>query len=88
MDRVIGKHNYFGISMVGVGLEISLIKNMKICPKCKSKNILMIEYGYPCPESYDGISEYRCEDCKYRQGRWTGNELKKGEIEPVFGKKR
>ena len=48
----------------------------------------MIEYGYPCPESYDGISEYRCQDCKYRQGRWTGNELKEGEIEPVFGKKR
>jgi transposase-like protein len=60
---------------------------MKQCPKCKSKNIIAMEYGYPCPESYDGISEYRCIDCQYRQGRWTGQELKDGEIESRYGKR-
>ena len=49
----------------------------------------MIEYGYMMSEHYsehyDGISEYNCKKCGYRQGRWTGNELKDGELELVFG---
>ena len=61
---------------------------MNKCKKCGSKNIIMIEYGYPCKEQYDGISEYQCQDCKLRIGRWTGNELKEGELEPRLGKRR
>ena len=56
------------------------------CKKCGSKNIIGLEYGYPSPEAYDGISEIDCEDCGARFGRWTGKELKEGEIEPRFGK--
>jgi len=59
---------------------------LKKCRNCGSKNIIMIEYGYPSPEQYDGISEYMCKDCGARFGRWTGKELKEGEIEPRFGK--
>lgn len=47
----------------------------------------MMEYGWPCPPeaSYDGISEYRCQDCGYRVGRWSGKELKEGELERRYG---
>jgi len=58
----------------------------KKCKECGSKNIVMVEYGYPSPEAYDGISEIDCKDCGARFGRWTGRLLKEGEIEPRFGK--
>ena len=60
---------------------------MDKCPKCKSKNITAIEYGYPSPERYDGISEYNCQDCGYRQGRWSELELKEGYIESKFNER-
>lgn len=40
------------------------------------------------PEDYDGISEWRCEQCGKRVGRWTGKELKEDELEPRFGIQR
>lgn len=46
-----------------------------------------MEYGYPSKEQYDGISEYRCLNCGYRQGRWSGQKLKDGYIESVFNKR-
>lgn len=58
---------------------------MKKCPKCGSKNIVAVEYWHDSPERYDGISEYDCKNCDYRQGRWTGEELKSGYIEPRLG---
>lgn len=58
---------------------------METCPKCQSKNIMGIEYFYSEPEDYDGISEYDCRDCGYREGRWTHKELKEGFIEPKYG---
>jgi C4-type Zn-finger protein len=58
---------------------------MEKCPKCGSGNIIMIEYYNGTPYRYDGISEFNCRNCGYRQGRWTGNELKDGELEPPFG---
>jgi transposase-like protein len=57
------------------------------CPKCNSTNIVAIEYGYPSPEQYDGISEYQCQDCKYRQGRWSEKEIPEGYSESRFNKK-
>jgi transposase-like protein len=53
---------------------------MKKCEKCQSTNIIGIEYDYLSPYHYDGISEWRCEDCGYRINRFTGQELKEGEI--------
>lgn len=35
---------------------------------------------------YDGISEWQCPDCGYREGRWTGNTLTGDEVEPRFGR--
>ena len=63
---------------------------LKKCKKCGSKNIVMIEYGFlDIPDAdnyyYDGISEIKCIKCGARFGRWTENELKKGELEPRFG---
>ena len=58
---------------------------MNQCPKCDSKNIVMIEYWYTHPERYDGVSEYECKDCGYRQGRWSGKELKGDEYEKRYG---
>ena len=46
---------------------------------------MMVEYGWEHPQHYDGISEYRCMDCKYREGRWSGKELKDGEWELKYG---
>jgi len=53
---------------------------MEKCEKCQSTNMIGIEYDYLSPEHYDGISEWRCQDCGYRINRFTGQELKEGEI--------
>lgn len=58
--------------------------NMTCCDK---PQMLMMEYGYPHPEQYDGISEYTCSNCGYRQGRWSGRELVGNDYEFRFGKK-
>lgn len=54
---------------------------------CGSKEFISIEYRYDHPEYYDGISEYRCQICKTRYGRWSGRILKDGEFEKRFGGK-
>ena len=63
---------------------------MTQCPKCKSDNIVSVQYGYVATKGtechYDGISEYECKDCGYRQGRWSGKELKDKDHEPPYGK--
>jgi transposase-like protein len=56
------------------------MKNLEKCPKCKSKNIVGYEYQMTS-EDYDGISEWRCMKCGYRVGRFSGKELKDGELE-------
>lgn len=58
------------------------MKQPNKCPKCKSKNIVGVEYMMTS-EDYDGVSEWQCLKCKYRQGRWSGQELKEGELEPA-----
>lgn len=59
---------------------------MKQCPRCNFTNIIAMEYGYLHPFHYDGISEYKCLECNYRQGRWTKKQLTKDEYEKPFGK--
>jgi rubredoxin len=34
---------------------------------------------------YDGVSEWRCPSCGYREGRWSGRELTGDELEPRYG---
>jgi|GEM_PF-2345445 len=59
--------------------------DMSKCRKCKSDNILLVEYGPDDPEHYDGISEIQCQDCGARIGRWSHKELKEGECEKRYG---
>lgn len=56
------------------------------CEKCKSENIVLVEYSYDSPEYYDGTSEIECKSCGTRFGRWTKKELKDGEIEKKYGR--
>jgi len=53
---------------------------MDKCEKCQSTNIVGIEYSYLDPHHYDGVSEWLCRDCGYRINRFTGQELKEGEV--------
>jgi hypothetical protein len=46
-----------------------------------------VEYGYNHPARYDGVSEWNCPDCGYREGRWSGKALADGEYEPRWGGK-
>lgn len=65
------------------------------CPKCSATHIIGVQYAGGTTEAYDGISEYSCSKevggCGYRQGRWTGFELKEDpegdwiELEPRYG---
>jgi hypothetical protein len=47
--------------------------------------VIGVEYAYGSPHRYDGVSEWRCPDCGYREGRWSGKALAEGESEPRFG---
>ena len=59
-----------------------------ICPKCGSSDLIGEEYYRDTKEHYDGVSEYNCRKCGTRIGRWSGNILKYGELEPVYGVKK
>jgi hypothetical protein len=47
--------------------------------------VIGCEYTYDNPNRYDGVSEWRCPDCDYREGRWSGKELKGAEFEKRHG---
>lgn len=53
---------------------------------CDNPKMMMVEYGYPHPERYDGVSEYTCQSCGYRQGRWSGKELTGEDYELRYGR--
>lgn len=53
------------------------------CPTCHT---LMTGVQYilsPC--DYDGVSEYACDQCALRVGRWSGLTLGEGELEARYG---
>lgn len=51
------------------------------------RRVIGVEYWYGSPERYDGISEYRCPDCKTRWGRWTGQVIPPGYCESRWGER-
>lgn len=53
--------------------------------KTHYSRLIGIEYAYGHPHRYDGVSEWMCPDCGYREGRWSGRALAEGESEPRFG---
>lgn len=64
---------------------------MEKCKKCGSKNIMGVQYFYPDEKvipfkhQYDGVSEWSCQDCGVRIGRWSGRELKGDDFERKYG---
>jgi len=44
-----------------------------------------VEYPLDHPQHWDGVSEWWCEQCERRFGRWTKRELQPGESEPRYG---
>ena len=58
------------------------------CPKCgntEAANIIGIEYTYDSPYRYDGVSEWNCQLCGCRWGRWSGRNLEEGDAEKPHG---
>lgn len=51
---------------------------------CDDDQIMGVEYELTDPNHYDGVSEWRCQGCGNRVGRWSGKLLKEGESERRF----
>ena len=59
------------------------------CRRCdKTVMPIGVEYSWDHPEHYDGVSEWRCGECGWREGRWTGSILTEGASEPRLGEER
>lgn len=54
-------------------------------PKHCNQIMTGIEYWYKSPNHYDGVSEWRCDKCNYRQGRWSGKALQQNKEELRYG---
>lgn len=72
---------------------MSSLSSADVCPKCGTdltdkdgySRVIYRQYPAGHPECATGTSEYQCPDCYYREGRWSGRELKDGEFEPRYG---
>lgn len=64
-----------------------MITEHKNCSRCSSTCVTGVEYGYPNRERHDGVSEWQCQECNYREGRWTGKEIHDGELESRYGER-
>jgi len=78
---------------IGIGgtmakFKLGEVGDTKICGRCGSTQFIGIEYYLLDPNHYDGVSEWQCQSCQTRYGRWTKKELKSGDTEPPYGKKR
>lgn len=60
-----------------------------MCPYCQASGLTIVGVQYRgTVEDYDGISEWRCDACQARWGRWTGRILQGDELEPRHGHPR
>lgn len=55
---------------------------MTICPHCGG-SVHGIMYAHGQKYSYEGISEWKCVNCNYREGFFCKHELHDYEKEPV-----
>lgn len=60
----------------------------KLCRCGNTDKWTGLEYRGDAPEHYDGISEWHCEVCGTRYGRWTGDILEDGDVEKRYGGNR
>lgn len=68
----------------GVGAEAEMNVTSHICPKCGGTHWIGVQYAGSA-EDYDGISEWQCETCGARYGRWSKRELQGHAIERRYG---
>lgn len=52
---------------------------------CTNGKPIGVEYCYASENYYDGVSEWMCNQCQRRWGRWSGRELAGDEEELRFG---
>jgi hypothetical protein len=52
--------------------------------QCGGKRFTGVQY-VGTTEDYDGVSEWQCNKCHRRYGRWTRRELLAGELERRYG---
>lgn len=57
------------------------------CGRCSNTDFTSVQYEPGTPQAYDGISEFVCNSCRTRYGRWSGKELRAGERENANGEK-
>jgi hypothetical protein len=81
-DLATGIDRYYG----GYEKKIEVTSDEIKSNCCDSPNIVMVQYHWESKNHYDGVSEYKCTNCGYRQGRWSGKELKDNEEETRYGK--
>lgn len=69
--------------MVEMGAKVTIY-----CESCRNtdpKHTIGVEYEPGHPERYDGVSEWVCNLCGARTGRWSRKILQDGEAETRFG---
>jgi hypothetical protein len=64
------------------------VRDQIVNPTTHFSRVIGIEYDGLHPDHHDGVSEWQCPNCGYREGRWTGNALADGDFEPRYGKPR
>lgn len=65
---------------------IQQIEQMLRSTPCGHRNKAGVQYHYTLEEHYDGVSEWHCQECGKRFGRWTGKEIPDGYSEPKYGR--
>lgn len=57
---------------------------MTRCTRCGADSMVGVQYALT-GHDYDGVSEWRCDACGYRVGRWSGLPLDEGQLEGRYG---
>jgi transposase-like protein len=63
-----------------------MIRSSLQCPMCGHADAIVSVQYRGTPEDYDGVSEWNCQKCGTRWGRWSGRILGAGEIERRYGR--
>ena len=72
--------------LMGVGANRLGVDAMDlVCPTCHGAQVTGVEYARDHPQHYDGVSEWQCDQCGTRWGRWSRRILAPQETEPRYG---
>ena len=69
------------------GMAVAQEGGHAVRAECGHGNTHMIgvEYPYGHPDRFDGVSEWKCDICGQRYGRWTGRLLVGDDYEKRYG---